>query len=179
MCYLVSGSQLMNGKDLRGVKCLTEHIHSAELTAEDPIGIGCLRRAKETFIITLEQRKGGGMTENREVGDETDSSYLLGHQFCSSASFLWSLLNLFTLSLYAFSLKYLCTGLNHKYTKHTQTHTQKGADLAPFAAAHFNTPFLVFFTPRLCWEKCLSKAEALIIVKKLTSLVLTCQAMSP
>lgn len=58
MWYLVTGSQLMNGEDLRWVKCLAEHIHSPKLTAEDPIGIGCLRRAKETFIITLEQRKG-------------------------------------------------------------------------------------------------------------------------
>lgn len=58
MCHLVSGSQLMNGEDLRWVKCLAEYIHSPKLTTEHPIGIRRLRRTKETFIITLEQRRG-------------------------------------------------------------------------------------------------------------------------
>lgn len=89
MRYLVSRSQLMNGEDLRWVKCLAEHIHSPKLTAENPIGIGRLRRAEETFIITLERRK-GEVAQKREVGDKMDSVCLSGHRVC----FLWSPLNL-------------------------------------------------------------------------------------
>lgn len=46
----------MNGKDLGWVERLTEDIHSTELATEHPIGISRLRRAKETFIITLQKR---------------------------------------------------------------------------------------------------------------------------
>lgn len=82
----------MNGEDLRRVKCLAEHIHSTKLTAEDPIGISCLRRAKETFIVTLEQRKRGRNSGKRKGGgDEMDSICLSRHWSCLSVSFLWSL----------------------------------------------------------------------------------------
>lgn len=44
----------MDGEDLRGVECFAEDVNGSELTAEHPVSVSSLRRAQETFIITLE-----------------------------------------------------------------------------------------------------------------------------
>lgn len=47
----------MDGEDLRGVESFAEDVNGSELTAEHPVSVGRLRRAQETFIITLEERR--------------------------------------------------------------------------------------------------------------------------
>lgn len=63
--YLISGSELMNGKDLCGVQRLTKDIDGTELPAEHPVSIRSLWRAQETFIITLQE---GREEENKDKG---------------------------------------------------------------------------------------------------------------
>lgn len=47
----------MDGEDLRGVESFAEDVNGSELTAEHPVSISRLRRAQETFIITLQERR--------------------------------------------------------------------------------------------------------------------------
>lgn len=47
----------MNGKDLRWVQGLAEHVYGPELPTEHPVSVGGLGRPQETFIVTLWKRR--------------------------------------------------------------------------------------------------------------------------
>lgn len=45
----------MNCKYLCGIEGFAEHVDGSQLTAEDSVGVCCLRGAEEALIVTLEE----------------------------------------------------------------------------------------------------------------------------